>query len=133
MDSLDSNVWFYAFADDEDLEKHRRAKELVLRGGILVPLQVIGEVGNSLSRKKAFTEDRLQKITRSFFANYSPIALSEDDFVKASNLRSVHHFSYWDSLMIATSLHAGALIFCSEDMHHGLVIDERMTILNPFR
>lgn len=35
--------------------------------------------------------------------------------------------------MIATALAADCLTFYSEDVNHGLVIEDRLRILNPFR
>lgn len=37
-----------------------------------------------------------------------------------------------DSKIASSAMHADCTILYSEDMHHGLVIENRLTILNPF-
>lgn len=132
MKFLDSNVWFYAFVDSRDLAKHQRAKKLIAQGDINISLQTIGEVCNSLLRKTSINESEIQEMISEFYENYEPIIPTEQDFLKASELRKRYHFSHWDSLMIAAALHAGASEFYSEDMQDGLVVDGTLTIRNPF-
>ena len=43
-----------------------------------------------------------------------------------------YRLRFYDALMIAAALLANAEILLSEDMHFGLVIDKRLTIVNPF-
>jgi predicted nucleic acid-binding protein len=50
----------------------------------------------------------------------------------ASHLREQYSFSYWDSLIVAAALQAKATTLYTEDMQAGLVIDQRLTIINPF-
>ncbi len=132
MKFLDTNVWFYSFVDDQDLSKHERAKRLIAMGDISISLQTIGEVCNSLLRKTSLDESEIQNIIASFYQHYEPIIPSEQDFLKASELRDRYHFSHWDSLMIAAALQAGASEFYSEDMQDGLIVDGTLTIRNPF-
>ena len=51
----------------------------------------------------------------------------------ASELREAYSLSYWDSLIVATALEAGAAILYSEDMQDGLWINAQLQIINPFR
>ena len=43
-----------------------------------------------------------------------------------------YSFSFYDSMIIAAALECDCKILYSEDMHHGKVIDRRLTIFNPF-
>ena len=43
-----------------------------------------------------------------------------------------YKLSFYDSLMIAVALANGATILYSEDMQHGMIIDDSLTIINPF-
>jgi predicted nucleic acid-binding protein len=47
-------------------------------------------------------------------------------------LHKNHKFSYWDSLIIATAINAGAEILYSEDLQHGRTINN-LKIINPFQ
>jgi predicted nucleic acid-binding protein len=39
---------------------------------------------------------------------------------------------HWDSLIIAAALQANCAVLYSEDLQSGMVIDQRLTIINPF-
>lgn len=41
-------------------------------------------------------------------------------------------YSYWDSLLLAVAAENDCDIFYSEDMQHNQIIEEKVTILNPF-
>ena len=42
-------------------------------------------------------------------------------------------FSVYDSMIVGAALEAGCDTLWSEDMHHGLLVEGRLRILNPFR
>lgn len=56
-----------------------------------------------------------------------------EDHRGSLHLAQRYQLSVYDALMLAIALRGGSTVFYSEDMHHGLVIEDRMTILNPFR
>lgn len=43
-----------------------------------------------------------------------------------------YRLQLFDSMIVAAALLAGSETLYSEDMHNGLVIEDRLTILNPF-
>jgi predicted nucleic acid-binding protein len=44
-----------------------------------------------------------------------------------------YNYPIFDSLIVASALEAGCDTLWSEDMHHGIMIDGRLRIANPFR
>ena len=52
--------------------------------------------------------------------------------INASHLREKYAISYWDSLLVAAGLEVQATTLFSEDMQNGLVVNEQLTIVNPF-
>lgn len=44
-----------------------------------------------------------------------------------------HGFSVYDAMVVASALHAGCDTLWSEDMHSGLVVEDAVRIINPFR
>lgn len=44
-----------------------------------------------------------------------------------------HGLSTYDAMIAAAALHAGCDRLWSEDMQHGMVFDEGLRIVNPFR
>ena len=41
-------------------------------------------------------------------------------------------FLFFDALIVGAALRAGSVTLLSEDMHHGLVVEDKLTILDPF-
>jgi predicted nucleic acid-binding protein len=56
-----------------------------------------------------------------------------DTHAAAVNLKERHGFAFFDALMVAAALRAGSDTLCSEDMQHGMTIDGKLRIANPFR
>jgi predicted nucleic acid-binding protein len=44
-----------------------------------------------------------------------------------------YDLSTWDAMIAASALHAGCDTLWSEDMPHGMKLDGRLRIVNPFR
>ena len=61
------------------------------------------------------------------------IQLTSDILINASDLRTRYSLSFWDGLIVATALSTNADILYSEDMQDNLVIEQRLTIVNPFK
>ncbi len=58
------------------------------------------------------------------------VCIYRENLIRASEIREYHNFSFWDSLVLASALYAGAEILYSEDMQDGFVI-EKTRIVNP--
>lgn len=132
---IDTNVWLYAFISSQDEAKSIIARKLLenSHSQLLVSMQVINEVCVNMLRKASTDETKLKQLIRSFFYRYEVVMLEESILLAASDLRQLNSLSYWDSLIVATALAAGATILYSEDMQDGQIIDGRLTIMNPFQ
>ncbi|MFM6405838.1 MAG: PIN domain-containing protein, partial [Microcystis sp.] len=84
-------------------------------------------------KKHKLDEKQLFKLIVSFYRKYQVISFNLDIFESASNLRTQYHLSFWDSLVIACALFSDANILYSEDMQDGLIVDKKLTIINPFK
>ena len=62
----------------------------------------------------------------------SVLPVTQADNGRALFLAARHKLSFFDALLLAVALAGGATIFYSEDMQHGLIIEDRLTIINPF-
>ena len=56
-----------------------------------------------------------------------------ENFVSALDVAARYGFSHYDSLIIAAALESGCSTLYSEDLRHGQVIDQHLTIINPFK
>ncbi|NJM72733.1 MAG: PIN domain-containing protein [Scytonema sp. RU_4_4] len=130
---LDSNIWIYALANNQDVRKHDIACQLVDAEGVVISTQVVNEVCLNLLKKSSFTEQQVRELIESFYEGCRIVTFNQEVFISASEVRARYNFSFWDSLIIACALSAEASILSSEDMHDGLVINSQLEIRNPFK
>lgn len=127
---MDSNILLYAIGDD--LHKQPIAERLLRSLDAIISTQVLNEFCNVVFRKKLMTDDELLSSIKFFQKYFAIIDLDSHLVIDALTIKNRHQYSYWDSLIIATALKSNADILYSEDMHHTHVIDDKLTIINPF-
>lgn len=135
----DSNIWLYRFLtdpdcdDSEEIRKHDIATALTNVDNILISNQIINEVCAVLLRKAKISEAQIRQIIQEFYDECIVIEMNYSIIIKASELRTNRSFSFWDSLIVASALSAGASILYSEDMQDGLIVANQLTLMNPFK
>ena len=131
---LDTNIWFYAFVPTQSKPKYQQAIQLLEDTSldICLSVQVLNELSVNLLKKTNFSEDDLQRLISSFYNHYQVFHLQEQVYLKASEIRKQHNFSYWDSLVIASALLGNCTKVYSEDMQDGFILENTLTIYNPF-
>lgn len=129
---VDTNVWLYGLVASQDEAKREIAKRIVTSDGIVISTQVINETCVNLLRKAKMAEATVRHLIIAFYDKYQVVDASQATLLVASSLREAYSLSYWDSLIVASALEAGCTTLYSEDMHHGLVIDDILRIVNPF-
>jgi len=131
---VDSNIWLYAFIEGDEEDKSAIAGALLQEREIdlVISTQVVNEVCVNLLKRSIFTEEQLHRLIESFYEKYAVCELSKTVLLTASQLRQQYSLSFWDSLIVSSALNVGASILYTEDMQHGLVIYERLQIVNPF-
>lgn len=130
ISTLDTNVAIYTLSPATG--KAQRAAE-VMAGANFVSVQLLNEFAHVARRKFRFDwAELVVKLTnvRELVGTVLPVDTSAHD--DAIRLASRYMLSFYDSLMLSVALTGGARIFYSEDMQHGLVIDQTLTIVNPF-
>ncbi|HEY9705325.1 MAG TPA: PIN domain-containing protein [Allocoleopsis sp.] len=136
---FDSNIWLYRFLTDpnsdnsEEIRKYNIAKTITDTDNIIISIQVINEVCAVLLRKAHVSEVKIKQVIQEFYEGCIVIEINYNIIVIASELRTVYNFSFWDSLIVASALFSGANILYSEDMQDGLIVDNQLTIINPFK
>ncbi len=127
---LDTNVLVY-FASG-DAAKADRA-EAVLAAGGAISVQVLNELTNVARRKihLSWSELRVLLETLRSFLTVHPLTVEVHEAGLA--LAERYGFSLYDAMIVASALDAGCDTLLSEDMQHGMVLDEGLRILNPFR
>ena len=126
---IDTNVLIY-FAS-RDAAKADRAETIIRDGGI-VSVQVLNEFANVARRKMrlSWTETHdLLSVIRALLAVHD---VTTEIHEIGLSLAERHEFSVYDALIVASALHAKCDTFWSEDMQHGMLIENRLSIVNPF-
>lgn len=129
---IDTNIWLYAFIEADDPKKSANARYLIQQFEPVLSVQVINEVCLNLLRKANFSEEQVRQLIDSFYVQYRVIDYDQALLLLASQLRQRYSLSYWDSTIVASALKAGVAVLYSEDMHHSLLIDNQVQIINPF-
>lgn len=128
---VDSNIWLYALIESQDKAKSARALQSIQSGNLCLSTQVINEICRNLIKKAGMVEADIQNLIESFHSKYIVTLISRDVMLKASALRVRHQFSFWDSQIVAAALSVGADALYSEDMDTGLVVENKLKIVNP--
>lgn len=136
---IDSNIWLYRLLADQDPDPHEDARKrsiaiaLTDSEGIFISTQVINEVCINVIRQTSLNEADILNLIEDFESHCTVMELSTLTLKNASYLRTQHHFSFWDSLIVASAIQAGASILYSEDMQDGLTISKQLKVINPFK
>jgi len=129
---VDTNVWLYALIESEDKAKRKTARALILQSVPVVSTQVINEVCVNLLKKTTISEEGISQLIESFYAKYPVVEIDKIILLAASRLRQRYTLSYWDSIIVACALASETATLYTEDMQDGLVIEEKLEIVNPF-
>lgn len=132
---VDSNVWLYALVLRPGEEnRHQNAQSLIdAPVQRTISEQVVAEVSVNLLRKAKLSEERLLAVVESFYRRCHVVSPHLKTHQRAQLLRQRYQLSFWDSLIVAAALESDCTTLYSEDMQHGLRIDNRLTIVNPFK
>ena len=128
--TLDTNVAVYAFTDQG--EKAAVARMVMDRSDFM-SVQVLNEFTNVVRRKyeRSWAETRLA-LDRLRRAVPKILAIDESAHLEGIRLSERYGIGMYDALILGVALSGGASTFYSEDMQHGLVIDETLRVVNPF-
>ncbi|MFN0048741.1 MAG: hypothetical protein ACKVOU_06435, partial [Cytophagales bacterium] len=58
--------------------------------------------------------------------------VSEVQISKAFALQALYKYQFFDCIIIASALEANCTKLYSEDLEHGQIIENKLTIVNPF-
>jgi len=99
---------------------------------IIISTQVLGEVFNVLIKKGLKEKVQAKDIILNLSEHFEVVGVLVKTVMKAIDISIRYRFSYWDSLIVASALESDCSILFTEDMQHGQVIENTLTIKNPF-
>ena len=128
--AIDTNIAIYALTDGPKSD----VALILLDTGPCISIQLLNEFANASRNKRKLPwveiDESLSVITSlSKSIRSIDFALHRRGFLVANRYK----IAFYDAMIIAAALLDGCETLYSEDMHHGLVIDGTLTIINPFR
>lgn len=133
---VDTNVFIYLFDVSSGVKRDKAAeiyRALLGSGQGSISMLVVAEWRNVMIKKYSSVvpaELRLEFLE--LFDVWSPAVITLSTVLNAEKLTRKYSFSAFDSLHVQAALDQSCRYFLSEDMQHGLVVEGRMEIVNPF-
>ena len=128
---FDTNVFVYAIIQDDPRSDH--AEELLAQGGT-VSVQVLSEFAAVARRKTKMPWVEIRRALDGIKVLCpDPLPLTLDTHQEALAIAERYGYKICDALIVASALEARCTILYSEDLQDGQVIEEQLTIRNPFR
>jgi len=127
---FDTNVLVYVIGEKD--ERTVQAEALVASGGV-VSVQVLNELTAVARRKLGMTWPDIEEVLAAIRVLCpSPVPLTLATHEAGLRIAAQYQFHIYDALIAAAALEVDCTRLYSEDLHDGQVIDERLTIRNPF-
>lgn len=126
---IDSNVVLYLLSGDG---RKANRSEALLRMRPTISVQVLNEVTSVCLRKLNMAWHEITDLMDAVknFCTVVPLTVEIHD--AARRLAERHGFAFYDACIVATASMSGCQILYSEDMHDGLIVEDGLTIRNPF-
>ncbi len=126
---VDTNVLLYlASGDDQNADR----AEVVLAQGGTISVQVLNEIANVLRRKMQMSWPDTHVFLDMVRALMTVEPLTWETHEMGLRIAERYGLSIYDAMIVSAALIAGCDTLFSEDMQDGLVIDNRLRLVNPF-
>lgn len=131
---LDTNIVIYSYSEDEP-KKQEIANDILeeYSSQIIISNQVINELSNTLFRKFKLDANQVRAVVLELNDNFPIVNFNLETQLKGIEIKEKYKLQFYDSMILATALENGCNIVYSEDMQHGQVIEDKLTIINPFK
>lgn len=126
---LDSNVVLYLLSGDA--AKADRA-EALLRLRPTISVQVLNEVTNVCVRKLGMAWQEIGQFLELVRSLCTVVPLTVEMHDLARRMAQRHGLAFYDACIVAAASIEGCHALYTEDMHHGLIIEDSLTLRNPF-
>ena len=126
---INSNIILYLL--DTDLHKQKIAGEILLSNPT-ISSQVLTEVANVCKRKFKYSKEEVLRLWTDLLSDCQQVPTNASTFHKAIQLVNRYKFQLFDAIIVASALEANCTTLYSEDMQHQMVVENQLTIINPF-
>ncbi len=128
---IDSKIIVY-LVDNRSKEKTKKAQDF-LSPDFFISTQVIAENVNVCLKKLHLNKETTFDFARRVLNRFRILQITEATLLKNFEISIKYQLSSWDSIIIATAILNSCSIIYSEDMQDGLIVENSVTIINPFK
>lgn len=129
--AIDTNIIIYCF--DENLHSSKKIAALnIISQSPAFSSQVLSEVINICHKRWKYSKQNLVRVANFLLQNCKLHSIDIQEIALAHQLISKHDFQYFDALIIASALNNNCTILYSEDMQHQMLVENKLTLINPF-
>jgi predicted nucleic acid-binding protein len=127
---FDTNILVYVLAEKDT---RTDAAEALLSAGGVISVQVLNELANVSRKKLRMSWEEIDEALGAIrILCPSPVPLTIDTHDVGRHIAAKYGYSMFDGLIAASALEAECDILYSEDLQDGQVIQDRLTVRNPF-
>lgn len=131
--ALDTNILAYAeginSADQREAALHLISS--LPQDGVVIPVQVLGELFNVLVRKGGKSRREAREALMSWRDTFPTVETSPEVMTMAADLSSVHQLGIWDAVILSAASQSGCRLLLSEDLQSGFTW-AGVTVVDPF-
>jgi predicted nucleic acid-binding protein len=128
--AVDTNILVYLHEITPTFKSEVSQK--IVRNLPILSSQVLSEYINVLNRLLRAPKLHLIDHCLTLTEGCTVIGMDHQLIVKARELVVTYDFQAFDSIIVASALQAGCNILYSEDFQHYMVVENQLTIINPF-
>ena len=128
---VDTNIFVYAYST-QNAEKREIARRLLSSGQVMTSVQTLNELCNVLRNKLSSSFDYAEDILREINCLLPIVPLNYETTTMALRISKRYQLSFYDSLILTAAIQHHCISVLSEDLHHGLILEEGLTVVNPF-
>lgn len=129
---IDTNILVY-FATDKTDKRELIINKLDECEFSFISIQVLNEFTNTCFKKALLKPDEIEFAVKEYTTMFNVAILNIDTIIGALKVKQKYGFSYYDSMIISTALQNDCTILYTEDLQHLLRINDKLTIINPFK
>jgi predicted nucleic acid-binding protein len=126
---LDTNIFVYMQSEPQ---KNALCMKVIKRFACAASTQVLSEICNVFTKKFSLPITGVLEIIKAVNASCEVSIVTAETIESALMLKERYHYSYYDSLILASALECECNYLFSEDMSDGQIIENRLEIVNIF-
>lgn len=115
---VDSNIIIYLYSQDEPQKKYSVENLFTTFNELVISTQVLNECIHVMHKKKKIKLEVVAQVVKELLESFVVSTITSSTIQEALFIANKYHYSYYDSLIVASSLENHCTILFTEDMHH---------------